>query len=242
MKFAKVSTSATHIGLDLGSATFDNIEISNYEPEGPLGSIAINGLTASANINANRVATVRDSTLNGGAMVALSGIQKDDVRWSFSDNSGVGNTQNKGDMFLTGGSETITTGSVGDWQEIGVPSAGGVFWAGDVADRFLLGTDGVVTYIGEVDLETTLSGRANVEKTGGGSDVLEVRFAINWDGTPSDSGMATSRAQTQNPQPTTVPIGALSTLTSGDNIRVIFSNTTGTSNIIALVASVEVSG
>ena len=143
-------------------------------------------------------------------------------------------------MCFSGGSETITTGSAGDWQEIGVPSGGGVSWASDIADRFTVGTDGVLTYIGETDIEATLTGRATVEKSGGGANVLEVRFAVNWNGTASDGGLAKSRAQTQSADPTTVPIGALTDLTNGDNIRVIFSNTDGTSNIIASVASVEV--
>jgi hypothetical protein len=154
----------------------------------------------------------------------------------------VSNSRNAADMFLIGGSETITTGSAGDWQEIGVPSGGGISWSSDISDRFTVGADGVLTYIGEIGIEATLTGRATVEKSGGGSNVLEVRFAVNWDGTASDGGLEKSRSQTQSTAPTTVPIGALTVLSSGDNVRVIFSNTDGTSNIIASVASVEITG
>ena len=149
-------------------------------------------------------------------------------------------TRIEADLFLTGGSETITTGSAGDWQEIGVPSAGGVSWNSDVAESFTVGTDGVITYTGLEDIDVKMSGRATVEKVGGGSDVIEVRFAINWNGLASDSGLEKSRAQTQNTTPTTVPIGALTSLVTNDNIRAIFSNTTGTDNIIASVSAIEV--
>ena len=149
-------------------------------------------------------------------------------------------TRAEADLFMTGGSETITTGSAGDWQEIGVPSAGGVSWSSDIAQSFTVGTDGVITYTGLSDIDVRMTGRATVEKVGGGSDVIEVRFAINWNGLASDSGLEKSRAQTQNTTPTTVPIGALTSLVTNDNIRAIFSNTTGTDNIIASVSAIEV--
>ena len=149
-------------------------------------------------------------------------------------------TVNEADLYLTGGSETITTGLAGDWQEIGVPAAVGVSWASDVSSRFTVGADGVITYIGERDICERVTGRATVEKSGGGSDIIEVRLAKNWNGTASDSGIEKSRAQTQNTAPTTVPVGALVELTSGDTLRVIFSNVTSTSNIIASVSAFEI--
>lgn len=240
IRLLQVSTSSTHIAIDLGTATIDNLEINNFEPEALVGSIAIKGLTNSGNINANRLAVVNLSTLNGGGMVAVSGVAKNDIRWDFSSNSGIGDTQNAGDLYLSGGAETITVGGSGDWYEIGTPAV--ATWVGDVADRFTINSAGYLEYIGERDINIAIEGRATVEKSGGGSDVLECRIAKNWNGTVTDSGLEKTRAQTQNSQPTTVPVGGLVSASTGDNFRVIFSNLTSSSNIIATVTSLEATG
>lgn len=225
------------VALDFSNAVFSNIGLGSNVFNGLGGSTSLSGLPNSGNV------TVRGSVemnIFEGAGTAIVGIAPPDIKYTFNGNVGVRDSRNAVDMFLIGGSETITTGSAGDWQEIGVPSSGGVSWSSDISDRFTVGADGVLTYIGELDIEPVLMGRATVEKTGGGSNVLEVRFAKNWTGSVSDGGLAKSRAQTQSADPTTVPIGALVALSTGDNIRVIFSNISGTSNIIASVASVEV--
>ena len=240
IRLLQVSTSSSHVAVDLGTASIDNLEINNFEPEAPVGSVAIKGLTNSGNINVNRLAVVNLSTLNGGGMVAVSGVAKNDVRWNFSSNSGIGNTQNAGDLYLSGGAETITVGGSGDWYEIGLPAV--ATWIGDIADRFQINPAGYLEYIGERDIDLTIEGRATVDKSGGGSAIIECRIAKNWDGTITDSGLEKTRAQTQNPTPTTVPIGGLVSASTGDNFRVIFSNLTSTSNIIATVTSLEATG
>ena len=226
--------------FDMGTTTITEVEISDLRAFGDAGAFAISGLANSANIDVGGQMTVIGSNFSAFTN-PLSGVAVNDIRLFFAGNTGnISNSRNACDMFLTGGSETITTGIAGDWQEIGIPSV--ATWDSDIQDRFTVGTNGVMTYIGEEDIEAQLEGRATVEKVGGGSDILEVRFAVNWNGTVSDGGLAKSRAQTQNTDPTTVPIGALTSLSNGDNVRVIFSNTTGTSNIIASIASVEVTG
>ena len=231
------SISSGFKSVDFGTATLLSPEIKDMGTFAPPGAFGISGLAASGNIPVGFRAMVVGCEFAGG-MTDLENISPNDVRWNFEDNNPTRDSRNEADMFLTGGSETITTGSAGDWQEIGVPSV--ATWSGDIASRFTLGTDGVLTYIGERSIDVRMSGRATVEKSGGGSDVLEVRIAKNWDGTASDAGLAKSRAQTQNTSPTTVPIGALTSLVTNDDIRVIFSNTTGTSNIIASVSSLEI--
>lgn len=241
MRISDNATSAAHKFLDLGTSTFDDFNLSRCNPNGPAGSVFIDGATDSDNINTGRLAVVIGCTISGG-MTTLIGVTSSDIRWDFQLNSPIQDSRNAVDLFLTGGSETITTGSAGDWQEIGVPSGGGISWSSDISSRFTVGTNGALTYIGERPIDVKMSGRATVEKSGGGADVLEVRIAKNWDGTASDAGLEKSRAQTQNADPTTVPVGALTNLVTNDNIRVIFSNVSGASNIIASVSSLEITG
>ena len=236
-----ITTSTTFVGLDLGTATINAIAIGPIivVGQGGVGAVGISGLAGSGNVIAGNTARV-DQTNYIGNVIPLVGITNQDVRWEFKENSLIPDSVNEADVYLTGGAETITTGSAGDWQEIGVPSAGGVSWASDIASRFTVGTDGVITYIGERDACLRVSGRATVEKVGGGSNVIEVRLAKNWDGTASDSGLEKSRAQTENTAATSVPIGALVSFTNGDDMRVIFSNMNGTSDIIANVSALEI--
>jgi hypothetical protein len=238
-KFALITQTTLFTGIDFGSALGTNITLSSVILQGPAGAVGIAGLTASGNVPAGFSASVTVSEFTGG-LTPLTGITPSDIRWLFVGNVGVQDSRNDADAYLIGGSETITTGAAGDWQEIGVPVAVGVSWASDISERFTVGTDGVITYDGQLAIDVRITGRATVAKVGGGSDVIEVRFAKNWDGTASDSGLEKSRAQTENPTPTTVPVGALIALVTGDNLRLIFSNTTGTSNIIASVSAMEV--
>jgi hypothetical protein len=242
MGFAVLSSSITFIATDLGSSVHQFLELQGYVCIAPSGGIGIKGLTASANMAAGTLARVEGNTFIGGMTAYLSGIAQDDIRFDFDKNANIPNTKNEVDLFLINGAETITVSGAGDWVQIGTPSSGTVEWSSDIAKRFTVGTDGILTYIGERDIDVLMNGRATVEKSGGGSNILEVRIAKNWDGTTTDGGMAKTRAQTQNTDPTTVPIGGLTTLSNGDNIRVIFSNLSGTSNIIANVASLEITG
>jgi len=241
-KFALLSTNATYIGVDLGNVVVATAcEIMDMANIGlTADSIGIKGLPNSGNIAPAIRGIVRDCEFIG-PITSLDGVSRSDVRFDFNNCAPVKDSRNAADMFLVGGSETIITGSAGDWQEIGVPAAVGVSWDSDIAERFTIGADGVMTYTGENDISERVSGRATVAKVGGGANILEVRLAKNWNGLASDSGLEKSRAQTENAAPTTVPFGALVELTNGDNLRPIFSNITGTSNIVANVSAMEVS-
>lgn len=231
----------TGIAIDLGSATFDSFLFDGvYTPTAT--NVFIAGLASSGNVNAGGQALIHDVRFEGVFDPTLTNILASDIRWDFNNSSPLADSTNAADFFLIGGSETITTGSAGDWQEIGIPGAGGVSWDSDISDRFTIGTNGVATYIGEMDVTLRITARATVEKVGGGSNILETRLAKNWTGAASDGGLAKSRAQTQNATPTTVPVGALVPVVKNDNLRLIFSNTDGTADIIASVSSVEIEG
>lgn len=228
-------------GIDLGVTVFNEVEINDNTIAGDATVTALSGASSSANLVTNGILSVTGCDYSAFT-TPLSGIQENDIRVSFGINNSanLAISRNAADLFLIGGTETITTGLAGDWQEIGVPSSGGVSWDNDIADRFQISSSGVITYIGEREINVIISGRATVEKVGGGSDILEVRVALNWDGSASDSGLAKSRAQTQNVSPTSVSVGALTNLVQNDNIRFIFSNLDSTSDINAMVSSLEV--
>lgn len=139
-----------------------------------------------------------------------------------------------------GGSETTDIITQGVFEEIGAPDAGGVSWASDIAERFTVGADGVITYIGQEDIDVQITGTATVEKVGGGSNEVEVRVAKNW--TAGDTGYERSRAITQNATPTSVPFFVVDTITNGDNFRVILRNNSSNIDIICQVTSFVIKG
>lgn len=228
-RFFLGSTVGTFTGLDLGAGTVDQaFEISNFSINSAAsGSEGISGLASSGNIGTNIIGTIRDCEFN--VDVPLVNITAQDIRYDFSGNSGVVDSRNAADVYLTGGTEVVPITTAGVFEEIGVPSGGGISFASDVASRFTVGTDGVLTYTGIKTINIIADCSASISKVGGGTAQLEVRLARNW--TPGSSGLAKSRSITQNANPTTVAVRALLTINPGDDLRVIFANNDGTSDI-----------
>jgi hypothetical protein len=240
-KLLIVTTDPAFVGIDLGASVSGGWDFTDFACQGPVGAVGISGLANSGNVPTGFLGMINGGFFAGG-MTPTVNVLPNDIRWEIQDNASIANSRNASDVYLDGGAETITVSVTGDFYEIGVPTAGGVSWSSDIEDRFSVGTDGVITYIGEKDIEAQIIGRATVEKTGGGSDELEVRIAKNWTGAGSDQGLYKSRAITDNTSPTSVPVGALIPLSQNDNIRMIFANNDSTSNIIVDVSSIEVTG
>lgn len=236
-RFFLGSSVGTFAGLRLGSAVIDQaFELANFSINSAAsGSIGITGLASSGNVGANIIATVRDSEFN--VDIPLVNITSQDVRYDFSGNSGVADSRNAGDVYLTGASETVTITTPGVFVQMGTPSGGGSF-ASDVSSRFSSSSAGVLTYNGTRPINVIAHGTATVSKSGGGSDELAVRIARNWTG--GSSGLAKSRGITQNNAPTSVSMLAMLTLQPGDNLRVIYANNTGTANVVVRAVTLAV--
>lgn len=237
-RFRIVTSSGSCTGIDLTTSLHKTFEISDFVLEGVLGSVGISGLTNSGNITTGFVGNFTSCEFPS-PITPLSGILPSDVRYNFVGNSNVSDSQNAGDLFLENGSETITVSSTGTFYEIGTPT-GGANWNADITDRFVFNSAGYLTYIGEREIDAEIIATATVEKAGGGSDIIEMRIGTNW--TPGNSGLAKSKSQTQNGQPTSITSIALTKLNNGDTIRPIFTNNGSTSNIIVEVTSMVVKG
>jgi len=210
--------------LDLGTATFDIINISGDNRFiAPSGTTALNGASGSANLTASGRSIVNDNLFNGSG-TALSGIDTEDLKWRFSGNvfvdNSTKNTEVVTDAFLTA-SETVTISSSGVYVAIG-----GSNWSSDISRRFTVSTAGLVTYIGLETIDVVLSGLSTVSKVGGGADIICTKVAIN--GTVSDKTVGC----TQNASPTGVTSAGLFELETGDTIQLFVANLDSTSNIV----------
>ncbi len=218
-------------GVDLGSATVLIPEFGNLIFSGDATAIPLSGAVSSGNIPVGNVGTVQGCNFTGFT-TPLQGITTTDVRWDFArSNSGIQHTVNATDAFLIA-TRTVPNPGANVWTEV---DGGG--WLSSASSRFTVDSAGVATYIGEIPIFVKLSGSATVEKQGGGSQTIEVRFAVNW--TAGDSGLLRSGSQTQNPTPTSIPLEALTEIQPNDNIRMIVS-ITNNSNIIVDRASLVI--
>lgn len=210
--------------LDLGTATFDIVDIGGGNRFiSPSGTTILNGASGSANLTAGGRGIV-DNNLFNGVGTALSGIDTEDLKWTFNDNIWADNstkdTEVVTDAFLTA-SETVTIGSVGVYVAVG-----GTNWVSDISKRFTVSTAGLITYIGLETIDIVAGVTSTVEKVGGGSDTICTKIAIN--GTVIDKTIGC----TENATPTGIASGGLFEIETGDTIQLFVGNEGSTSNII----------
>ena len=210
-------TNAPAIDLT-GSMIADSI-VDRLNLNGGVGSVGITGDANSANIIPNARSVVVDSNFLNVA-TPLSGITREDVRWDFVENSGISDSRNVADVFLTA-PETVTITTPATFVTVD-----GGNWNTSVNERFTTNAAGVATYNGEREINIKVSGAATVEKVGGGSDQIEVRVALN------GATVLRSGVFTDNNNPTSLPIEVLLTINTGDTIDMQVANNNGTSNII----------
>ena len=218
---------ASAVCYDLGTAVFGDIEIIDNIIFGNAAATVVSGLAGSANLSAGSIGMVSGSNFSAFT-TPLSGITEQDARWDFRDNAGVVNSRNAADSFLTT-LETVTIATQSVFVQVN-----GSNWQTTVSDRFTSATTGIVTYVGERDIEVKVSGYATVAKVGGGSDEIEVRFALN------GTTLERSGGTTENASPTSVPLEALIPLTNGDEINFFAANNSSTSNIEVSKASLVI--
>lgn len=188
LSFLKVfmsSTSSAHIGLDLGTATFGNIEIANYEASGPSGSTAISGLSSSGNINSGSLATVDNSTLNGNAMTPLSGIASSDIRWEFDGNAGVSDTVIDALVSITGNvTQTVISAA-------NTPVKAAATFVVEDESKYTCDTTGTCTYNGERDDRPPTGISVTIDVASGTNKDITVYLAKNGS-VITNSGMKTT--------------------------------------------------
>lgn len=219
-----ITSNPPFIFLDLDSAVFSSFLVDNVNIIAPSGAIGFKGLTGSANIVANTVASVNGVTFDVN-MTPLSGISENDIRWEFNGNGGVRDSRKCVETYLLI-PETTTITTTGVFVPVG-----GTNWLSDIFSRFTMTSDGEATYISEVDATFFISVTASVEKVGGGADQIEARIAKNGTTLPKSGSFTTNSTSTMiNPQ-------SLVDLTLGDTIQLYVANNTLQSNIITNIAN-----
>lgn len=220
--------------FDLGTAIFDIIVLdSGNRYVSPAGATILSGATGSANLTATGIGLVSGNVFNGTG-TALDGIDTMDLQWQFTGNTFADgttlNSRQLSDAFLTS-TKTVTIGSTGVYVPIG-----GVNWSSDISDRFTVGIDGLITYIGLRNIEIEVTATATIELSGGGSDKICIKIAI--EGVVKDKTMAC----TKNNTATGVSSIGLFTISTGNTIQLFVGNEENPSNIDVSEATLIVKG
>lgn len=224
-KIGLLSTSASFVGVDLGSAVSPNLEISNMLMSAPGGAVGVSGAGSSGNITTGSIGTFRDSTFIGG-MTELSGISPDDIRWAFDLNSGVSDTMPDA-MLSLNSNVTETVISVAGTH---VKIAG--TWVVERTSHFTGDTTGTITYVAERDLTVPIDITTTISAVSGSNKDIEVCLALN--GTVVANSCKANRVGQNDPRSTTV-FWQL-TLVQTDFLEVFISNESDTINLIAETA------
>ena len=217
--------------INLGTATFDQVIISSDNRFiSPVGATILSGAASSANINAGGRALVNGSIFNGDGS-ALSGITTQDLQWAFDGNAFADgttmNTQTSDNLFLTA-QEVVPNGGVGVYVAIG-----GTNWTSNIDNYFTTDSAGIATYIGLNQVEVIVTAISSVSKSGGGSDSIATKIALNGAVPAGNETLAT----TKSADPTGITSSGIFTLNTGDTVQAWTANLDGGSDIVVDVSN-----
>ncbi len=223
--FAMVMTAGT--AIDFGTVVIPNLQIEKFEMTLLGASVGITGLTNSGNIPTGSLGTVFESVFLGPG-TPITNITSEDVRWEFKDSNVLSSSTVSGDTFLSSAT-TTTINTIGVYEPIGSTN-----WVSDIESRITGANTGILTYNFERNMAVLIIATASVEKSGGGSDVIGLRIAVN------GTTLAKSEATTDNPTPSSISAVALTTLSETDTVQAYVANFDTTSNIEVVIANLSI--
>ena len=222
------TTSAAFVGLDLGTAVISGVfNINEFTVLGVAGSVGMSGLTGSGNIGTSIIASINGANFPA-PMTPLVNLSESDLRLEFFNSSPIPDSTKTADSFLTA-SRTVPIATSGVFVGIA-----GTDWSSDILERFSSTNTGILTYLSPVSTKAQVIATATVEKVGGGSNLIEMKVAIN--GTIVNKTVGA----TDNTQPTQVTSQGLFTLNTNDTIQAFVANQDTSVDIIVSNANLSV--
>ena len=224
-RFALISSSASFVGLDIGTAVIADMDLNNLIFIAPAGGIGITGAAASANVPAGNLAMVSNSSFVGG-ITPLQNITNGDVRWRFTDNTPIPDTIE--DALLSfNGSSTETVIGVGAGDD-GNPIIVDAAWVCIQSSLFGCTTGGRVTSLSERDVTVPIDVSLGLISSGGGSIDVTVYLALNGSVISASATTVSISGSTQK----FVSIPWQETFSEDDYNEVFIENNTNTTNVI----------
>jgi hypothetical protein len=211
--------------IDLGSATFDSISISETTLSYVTGSFFMSGLANAGNINAGGLASIESVRLTGTG-TPLQGITPDDILYVFAHNNSIRDSRPDGLISMQGNTvQTVVGTPVGG---TGTPVLAAGVWVLDELSQFTAATSGRFTYIGDNDVRLPIIFSVSVSPALSTGISISAYIAIN--------GVAVAQSRRQGTgaanNPTSITLPWQYTFSTGDYIEVFVANDTNATNIL----------
>jgi hypothetical protein len=214
--------SSSFKAVDLGSTKTSIFTASGFNVGGVPGTIGIEGLSNNGNINADSIASIENSNLNGGGATPLVGISSDDYRWRFSGNAGISDTDPCAMASLAGNTtETIISA-------VNTPVKVEGLFVVQRQSHFSVDTTGKVTYEGERDLSSPVDVSLSLEPVSGSNKNVSSYIALN--GTVISDTVRTSVVSAGDPKDLVLTWQL--TLSELDELDIFVENNTDAINLI----------
>jgi hypothetical protein len=233
-KFALSSTSATFIGVDMGSATANVPEFDDMFMSAPAGAFGVSGLSNSGNVPIGSLGRIYGSEFNGG-MTDLQNLSvQDDIRWVFRDNTPTMDTYPDALIYFKGNAtETVISASSSDGSN-SVLVAG--TWIESQASLFSTTSGGRITYLPARSIKAPITVSLGVRSSGGGT--ISVTVYISRNGVVDLS--SGSAIEISGSVPRTITIPWQLQFNENDYIETKVENNTNTTNVIVQNATIRV--
>lgn len=220
-----LSSIASGSFINLGSATFDSISISETSLDYVAGSFYISGALSSGNINAGGSGSVSTANLKG-AGTPLQQISSDDALFNFKNNNTIRDSRPDGILSLQG--NTVATTIAG--PNIPVLTAG--TWVVGPVGQFTGTTGGRLTYIGGKDARLPITFSASLAPTLSTGIAMSAYVAIN------GVVIANSRRQGTGSAggPTSITIPWQHTFSTNDYVEMFVENNSNATDILVSTA------
>ncbi len=171
-----ISAAAGFKGIDLGSATFRNLEMDNLIMQNATGGFGVSGLASSGNIVSGNLATLTNSTFDG-AIVALENITSKDIRWDMDKNTDIQPTRIDALLSMQNNATATVISAASTDGSNAVLVAG--TWTVKETSKMTGTAAGRVTLDSEVDARLPFTSNIAVEPASGGAIVINAYVAIN---------------------------------------------------------------
>ena len=216
-----LSSIAAGTFIDLGTATFDSISVTETTLDYPAGAFFMSGEPNSGNMNAGGLATISKSRLTGSG-TPLEQISPDDAQFTFSENDSIRDSRSDGLLYIQGNTvaSTITSANT--------PVLATGTWTIGPTGQFNGTASGRLTYIGGKDARLPVTFSVSIAPTLSTGIAMSIYIAIN--GT-IDAG---SRRQGTGSAglPTSVTMPWQHTFSTNDYVEVFVENNTNTTDIL----------
>jgi hypothetical protein len=229
LSHAVASSSASYVGIDLGTVSAPNITLQLLSHFAPAGAVGVLGAANSANVPAGSLATLRESNFVGG-MASVSGISQDDIRWDMQGNNDPADTMPDAMLSLTGNATETVIGTPGTAVKV----AG--TWVVERASKFTGDTTGRATSDSEQDLTSPLDIVMTVRPVSGSNKDITAYLAIN--GSIVTNSGQTTRVSSNDPKQ--VKVQWQEALAETDFVEVFVANETDTVNLVVDSANLRV--